>query len=449
MKTHTSKLSKVLATMLMAVILLSIAAPMASAYGTDNYADEQISLQWLAPQPTNHFSDVPDAPHWQNNPVSWAYRNNITTGVGGNRFNPNGRVTRETFATFLHRVAGQPAAGSAGFNDQGSIANWAAPAVNWASSVNVIQGFDGNVFRPQNNIQRQQIAAMLFRYAQSLGLSTTAPDGALANFPDRGNVGSWANESMRWAVHNGLITGVNGQLRPTNSATRAETVTMLERFVRTFNIPTPGGGGGGGTPPGGGGGTPPGGGGGAVGTHVLPRGTYVVGQDIPPGRYTVTAVRSATGRNSGNFVVRNPDAVWPAPGLIVNEILNSTWGEVRFGSLDLHGTPTVDVTLNVGYTVQVSGTDGFQFAPAVTPPANTLPTGRWIVGVHIAPGQYTATLTRPEMEVGGHLIINNANWSHASATTLAGRDAVSSVRVDLQAGQHIHVQFLHSVTFTP
>ena len=432
--------------MLMVVILLGIAAPMTSAYGTDNYADEQISLQWLAPQATTHFTDVPNAPHWQNNPVSWAYRNNITTGVGGNRFNPNGRVTRETFATFLHRVAGQPAAGSAGFNDQGSIANWATPAVNWASSVNVIQGFDGNVFRPQNNIQRQQIAAMLFRYAQSLGLSTTAPDGALANFPDRGNVGSWANESMRWAVHNGLITGVNGQLRPTNSATRAETVTMLERFVRTFNIPTPGGGGGG---AGGGGGTPPGGGG-AVGTHVLNTGSHIVGQDIPAGRYTVTAVPVADGgRNTGNLAVWNDDPVGSAPWLVTNEILNSTWGEVRHDRLDLHGTPTVTVTLNVGYRIDISSSAGFRFAPAITPPTNTLTTGRWIVGVHIAAGQYTATLTRPQMETSGRLIIDNADWSRVSNTTLAGTGAVSSVRVNLQAGQHIHVDFLDSVTFTP
>jgi len=242
MKTQTSKLSKVLAVVLMVVMLASVAMPIASAYEVDNYADEQISLQWLAPEATNIFPDVPNRPNWQNDPVSWAYRNNITSGVGGGRFNPSGRLSREMFATFLHRVAGTPSAAAANFPDQGSINGWATPAVNWASSIDVIGGFPDGTFGPQRSIQRQQIAAMLFRYAQHLNLDTTAPAGALAGFADSARVPGWATEGMRWAVHNGLITGMNGLLAPTNNATRAQTVAMLQRFVETFNIPTPGGG---------------------------------------------------------------------------------------------------------------------------------------------------------------------------------------------------------------
>jgi len=437
MKTQTSRLSKILAMVLMVVILFGITMPIASAYEVDNYADEQISLQWLAPEATNIFPDVPNRPNWQNDPVSWAYRNNITSGVGGGRFNPSGRLSREMFATFLHRIAGTPTAAAANFPDQGSINGWATPAVNWASSIDVIGGFPDGTFGPQRNIQRQQIAAMLFRYAEHLNLDTTAPAGVLAGFADNARVGAWANEAMRWAVHNGLITGMNGLLAPTNNATRAQTVAMLQRFVETFNIPTP---------PGGGGGTPP------VGTHVLTVGPYIVGEDIPAGRYTVTALPGADGRrNTGNFVVRNDNNVWPAPGLVSNEILNSAWGEVRNGRLDLHGTPTVTVTLNVGYRIEINSPIGFQFAPPITPATNTLTTGRWIVGVHIAAGEYTATLTRPEMEAGlaGSLIINNADWTRVSTTRLSGNNAESSVRVNLQAGQHVHVELLDSVTFTP
>ena len=240
MKKRTGNFAKTIATMLTVVILLSMAMPMVLAQGTDDYADEEIALQWVVPNPryANRFTDVPNS-GWQHGPVSWADWNDITTGVGGDRFNPNGRLTRETFSTFLHRVAGQPAAAAAGFADQGSIANWAAPAVNWASSTNVVQGMPDNTFRPRDNVTRQQIAAMLFRYAQSLGLNTTAPAGALTPFADHGRVAGWATESMRWAVDRGLITGIDGELRPTSSATRAQAVAMLQRFVNTFRIAPP------------------------------------------------------------------------------------------------------------------------------------------------------------------------------------------------------------------
>jgi len=240
MKKRTGKVTKSIAMMLTVVILLSMATPMVLAQGADDYDDEEIALQWFIPNDryANNFSDVPNS-GWQHSPVSWADWNNITTGVGGDRFNPNGRLTRETFSTFLHRVAGQPAATAAGFADQGSIAAWAAPAVNWASSTNIVQGMPDNTFRPRDNVTRQQIAAMLFRYAQSLGLDTAAPAGALTPFADRGRVAGWATESMRWAVDRGLITGIDGELRPTSSATRAQAVAMLQRFVDTFRIAPP------------------------------------------------------------------------------------------------------------------------------------------------------------------------------------------------------------------
>jgi len=238
MKRYTRKFAKAVAMILMVIMLFGVAMPIALAQETDNYSDYEVSLQWFGPYHRgNMFTDVPNAPHWQSDPVSWADRNGITTGVGGNRFNPNGNVRRDEFATFLHRVAGTPSAGSAGFADQSSIAAWAAPAVNWASSISVVEGFTGNVFRPLDNISRQQIATMLFRYAQSLGLDTTAPAGALTPFPDHARVPGWATEGMRWAVHHGLITGIDGQLRPTSSATRAQTVTILQRFVVGFAIP--------------------------------------------------------------------------------------------------------------------------------------------------------------------------------------------------------------------
>jgi len=244
MKKRTRYFAKTIATMLTVAILLSMAMPMVLAQGTDDYADEEMALQWGIPNTTlyaNRFVDVPNS-GWQHGPVSWADWNEITTGIANTNppeFRPNGRLTRQTFATFLHRVAGQPTATSAGFADQGSIEVWATDAVNWASSVNIVEGFADNTFRPRDNVTRQQIAVMLFRYAQSLNLDTSAPAGALTPFADRGRVAGWATDAMRWAVNRGLIAGIDGELRPTSSATRAQAVAMLQRMVNTFSIAPP------------------------------------------------------------------------------------------------------------------------------------------------------------------------------------------------------------------
>jgi hypothetical protein len=134
-------------------------------------------------------------------------------------------------------VAGTPPASSSAFADSAAIPGWAVNAVGWVSSTGVSTGFlDDNTYRPDNNITREQIAAMLFRHAQNTGLDTTAPANALNAFPDRGQVSIWAEAAMSWAAHHRIITGLNGNIAPQNNATRAQTVTMLNRFVDTLGV---------------------------------------------------------------------------------------------------------------------------------------------------------------------------------------------------------------------
>ena len=195
--------------------------------------------RWLPAGATNRFADVPNG-RWPNDPVSWAYNNKITSGVGdGTRFNPNGNLSREMFATFLHRIAGTPTAGASGFYDAYTVSNWATSAINWASDEGVILGFYGNMFAPHRDIERQQIAVMLFRYAEILGLDMSFSSDTFEEFPDTARVSDWAEEAMQWATYHGLITGQRGNMAPRSNATRAETVTMLQRFVETFEIPAP------------------------------------------------------------------------------------------------------------------------------------------------------------------------------------------------------------------
>ena len=202
--------------------------------------------EWLPPLPTNPFVDVPNAPHWQNDPVSWAVRNGIATGIANTtppEFRPNRPLTRETFATFLHRVVGEPEAGAISFTDNASISPWALDAVKWGVEAGVILGFTDNTFRPQVIIPREQIAAMLYRFAEYLELDTDFDTATFDGFPDRGQVSSWAVESMQWATYNGLITGIarasGPRLEPRGSATRAQAVAVIYRFVVEFEVPPP------------------------------------------------------------------------------------------------------------------------------------------------------------------------------------------------------------------
>jgi len=199
---------------------------------------------WQTPTAINRFSDVPNYPHWQNDPVSWASSNGITQGVASSHppeFRPNDYLTREMFATFIHRIDGQHTAGATNFSDARAISSWAVGAVSWTAhaGVSVIQGFDNNTFRPQRNISREQVAVMLFRYAEFVEADTTFSTTAFREFPDTGRVSSWAVEAMQWATYHGLIAGQRGNLAPQSNATRAEAVTMLYRFVNILEIPAP------------------------------------------------------------------------------------------------------------------------------------------------------------------------------------------------------------------
>jgi len=186
------------------------------------------------PPATLPFNDVPQGV-WYRDYVGWAYANDITTGTSPTTFAPNSNVTRGQFATFLYRMAGEPAvSGSHGFRDVPAGMFYSTPVL-WAAQTKVTTGTNSTTFDPNEYITREQLITMLHRYIRDLGLDSTAPAGALNRFPDGGNVSSWATDAMRWGAHNGII-GAGGTLNPRGNATRAETVAMLQRVVDTFNL---------------------------------------------------------------------------------------------------------------------------------------------------------------------------------------------------------------------
>jgi hypothetical protein len=224
------KATRIAAIFLVFLFMLNFAVPIASA--------------WQATPESNPFTDVRPG-QWHHDYISWAYENNITTGTSATTFGPDSNVTRAQFATFIYRISGQPDISqmpAIRFTDNSAITNlrWAVEAIRWAAGVGVTTGFvNDNTFRPGNNISREQIATMLYRFAGNVGADTESPDGVLAGFPDREQVSGWALEAMQWAVHNGIISGMNGNLAPGQNATRAQSVTMLNRFVERLNVIAP------------------------------------------------------------------------------------------------------------------------------------------------------------------------------------------------------------------
>ena len=167
---------------------------------------------------------------WYYDAVSYVYTNKLMSGVGGNQFDPNGLTSRAMIVTILYQLEGKPpVSGDIHFSDV-PRGKWYSDAVSWANQNRVVAGYDDGTFRPDDKISRQQLALILYRYAQFKGYDTSA-QGDLSRFPDRGQLAAYAEKGMSWAVGEGLITGANGKLLPKGSATRAQVATILRAFL--------------------------------------------------------------------------------------------------------------------------------------------------------------------------------------------------------------------------
>ncbi|MCM1296720.1 MAG: S-layer homology domain-containing protein [Muribaculaceae bacterium] len=176
-----------------------------------------------------YFADASN--HWSSASVSFVTARSLFQGTSDTAFTPNGTMTRGMLVTVLHRLEDEVAAAQrVSFGDvpQGT---WYTGAVSWASQKGIVQGSDDEHFLPNDPVTREQLAAILYRYAQTVGLSTSAR-GSLSSFADSASVSSWAKSAVEWSVAAGLINGKdNGRLDPKGQATRAEVATILERLI--------------------------------------------------------------------------------------------------------------------------------------------------------------------------------------------------------------------------
>ena len=182
--------------------------------------------QTQTPQTT--FADVP-ASAWYYNAVEYVYENGLMSGVSGGRFAPDDTLTRAMLVQTLYAMEGRPASASAGFADVAS-GDWYASAVNWAAANGVVSGVSETGFGPNNALTREQLALILYRFAQYKGYDVTGTSD-LAAYADGSSVSGWAAEAMGWAVDAGLISGVGGnQIAPTGTASRAQVAQILMNF---------------------------------------------------------------------------------------------------------------------------------------------------------------------------------------------------------------------------
>ena len=176
------------------------------------------------------FTDVAESA-WYYDAVAYVYENGIMEGTGGTLFQPAATTTRGMIVTMLYRLEGEPAAGSSTFADV-PAGTWYASAVAWASANGIVTGYGNGAFGPEDTITREQLAAILYRYAQYKGYEVTAAGASLGGYTDAGQISAWAQAAMTWANAQDLITGNTATtLNPLGQASRAEVAAILMRFA--------------------------------------------------------------------------------------------------------------------------------------------------------------------------------------------------------------------------
>ncbi len=193
-------------------------------------ANTTIYAKWTeTPVSSLPFGDVKSG-DWFYNDVKYVYEKGMMAGTAANVFAPNATTTRAMIVTILYRLEGSPAVrGTSAFTDV-PAGQWYTDAVNWAAANQIVNGTSATTFAPNASITREQMAAILYRYAQYKGYDVTEK-ADLSGYSDNGQISAYAKDALAWANAAKLINGVtNTTLAPQGSATRAQVSAILHRF---------------------------------------------------------------------------------------------------------------------------------------------------------------------------------------------------------------------------
>ena len=193
-------------------------------------ANTTVYAKWTeAPVSGLPFGDVKSA-DWFYNDVKYVYEKGMMAGTAADVFAPNATTTRAMIVTILYRLEGSPAVtGTSAFVDV-PAGQWYTDAVNWAAANQIVKGTSATTFAPNDSITREQMAAILYRYAQYKGYDVTKK-ADLSGYSDNGQISAYAKDALAWANAAKLINGVtNTTLAPQGNATRAQVSAILHRF---------------------------------------------------------------------------------------------------------------------------------------------------------------------------------------------------------------------------
>lgn len=177
------------------------------------------------------FADVPSG-SWYYDDVAYVYDTGLMTGLTATAFGPNLSTTRGMIVTILWRMENEPAAKHGCPFADVRRGSYYEQAIAWASENGIVTGFDSSTFAPDRAITREQLAAILFRFAAYRGMDAVTLRENLSSFQDQAAISAYAVSALNWAVGEGLMQGTGDKLEPTGSATRAQVAAMLRRFMQ-------------------------------------------------------------------------------------------------------------------------------------------------------------------------------------------------------------------------
>lgn len=191
-------------------------------------------------QTSKSFSDIKG--HWAQADIELLAAKMVISGKNENSYEPYSNITRAEFAALLVRALGleEGVLKPGQFKDIDSKA-WYAGSIAAATNENIIKGYDGNLFKPDNNISREEMAAMIARAARVAGkaktITTSEQEQQLAKFKDQAKISSWAARDVALAVRTGIIQGMPGEeFAPQSNADRAQSAAILKRFLSSINF---------------------------------------------------------------------------------------------------------------------------------------------------------------------------------------------------------------------
>ncbi len=195
--------------------------------------DVTVKAEYKHECPSGKYTDVNEN-EWYHEAVDYVISHKMMIGISESEFMPKGSTSRGQIVTILYRLEKEPeVSGGTEFEDV-SAGSYYAEAVKWAESNEIMLGYGDGRFGPEDGITREQLAAILYRYAEYKGYEIKGSE-ELTGYTDAGKVSGWAEEAMKWSCGNGLILGGDGdKLDPQGGAERSQAAAILMRFCETI-----------------------------------------------------------------------------------------------------------------------------------------------------------------------------------------------------------------------